>query len=362
MAGNCLLVFEQDCPSKYYRVDHAADALARLGFAPIKFQLRYLDYVRNFEFLKQYQLILLHRIPMTPTLQRLFNAASVYGIPTVFDADDCIFDRSVYSSSAIFDRLSPLEARFHMKMADDSRKTLMRSQAVTVSTSALAEYADRYNHETIVIPNCISSDMIDRFKKESEKPVAQTESEFTEIGYLSGTSTHDRDLSQISEPLRIMLETRNLTRLTLAGPLKFDYRWKERFSSRIRHLDLVDFNRIAELYHNIHINLAPLEWQNPFCICKSEIKYLEAALAGTPTIASPIPAFSESITHGTNGFIAGTNAEWIEYLNELITDRDLRISIGQEALRSVTEKHSLDRAVVIWSVLMEKLGCSSENR
>ena len=63
-----------------------------------------------------------------------------------------------------------------------------------------------------------------------------------------------------------------------------------------------------------------------------------------PTIASATQTFKETITDGVNGFLADSTAEWIEKIGKLITDENLRKSMGEKAreksLRDYTNKNS----------------------
>ena len=62
----------------------------------------------------------------------------------------------------------------------------------------------------------------------------------------------------------------------------------------------------------VEINLIPLQ-DNIFTNCKSELKYFEAGIAGTISVASPTYTLRQSIRDGENGYLART-FEWPEKL------------------------------------------------
>ncbi len=65
---------------------------------------------------------------------------------------------------------------------------------------------------------------------------------------------------------------------------------------------------MQRLIGEVELNLAPLQ-DNRFTNCKSELKYFEAAITGTLTIASPTYAFRNALRDGENGFLAN-DTEW----------------------------------------------------
>ena len=71
------------------------------------------------------------------------------------------------------------------------------------------------------------------------------------------------------------------------------------FSGRIRRLPLKPWHQLPAVLRDLDINLAPLEPGKTFNEAKSAIKWLEAALTRTPTVASPSLPFREAIEHGT---------------------------------------------------------------
>src|SRR5439155_11599499 len=91
---------------------------------------------------------------------------------------------------------------------------------------------------------------------------------------------------------------------------------------------------------SIDICIAPLEPDNPFTEAKSCIKYLEAALVGVPTIASPRSDYRRAMTPGASGFLADSPAEWRTSLDRLIGSSGLRHEIGQRARANVLRHHT----------------------
>ena len=72
-------------------------------------------------------------------------------------------------------------------------------------------------------------------------------------------------------------------------------------------------------------NLVPL-LANEFTDCKSELKFVDAALVGTLTIASPAFAYAEVIRHGENGCLA-EHDQWEAVLLQAIAVKDADLEL-----------------------------------
>jgi glycosyltransferase involved in cell wall biosynthesis len=70
----------------------------------------------------------------------------------------------------------------------------------------------------------------------------------------------------------------------------------------------MDFLDLQSALGSVDLNIVPLQ-NSPFTGAKSELKYFEAAVAGTPTLAFTNAVFGSVITDGVNGFLAQPH-EW----------------------------------------------------
>jgi glycosyltransferase involved in cell wall biosynthesis len=93
-----------------------------------------------------------------------------------------------------------------------------------------------------------------------------------------------------------------------------------RYWHRIEFFPLQDFQNLQRLVGEVELNLVPLQ-NNGFTNCKSELKYFEAAVVGTCTIASPTFAFREAICDGANGWLANAH-QWAERIAQVLAARD----------------------------------------
>jgi glycosyltransferase involved in cell wall biosynthesis len=73
------------------------------------------------------------------------------------------------------------------------------------------------------------------------------------------------------------------------------------------------------------------------------IVILEAMSCGLPVITNNVGAVSEIIDNGEDGYIAESDASYLEYLLNLVGDYELRQKIGQKARAKVEEKFSWHR-------------------
>jgi len=74
---------------------------------------------------------------------------------------------------------------------------------------------------------------------------------------------------------------------------------------------------------------------------KCGYKLIQYMACGRPVVASPIGVNSRIVEHGTSGFLAADNAEWIHYLRMLQQDPALRKQMGSEGRARVEQEYCL---------------------
>jgi len=73
---------------------------------------------------------------------------------------------------------------------------------------------------------------------------------------------------------------------------------------------------------------------------KCGLKALQFMALGVPTICSPVGVNTEIIQDNENGFLAATEAEWVEKLTQLLRSAELRRRLGEAGRTTVEEKYS----------------------
>jgi len=135
------------------------------------------------------------------------------------------------------------------------------------------------------------------------------------LGYFSGTATHNRDFALIVEALRHMLREDPRIVVRLAGHLPVPGGLRE-FAARVERHPFRDFVNLQTLIGSTEINLVPLQ-DTVFSHCKSDLKFFEAAAAGTLTVASPTEVFRRSISDGVDGYLANSY-DWTEKISRIV--------------------------------------------
>ena len=166
---------------------------------------------------------------------------------------------------------------------------------------------------TWTVPNFLNRAQIEL---SSQIRAAKQQSEWArdsqiDIGYFSGTPTHARDFALIESALVTLLESNPAVRLRIVGfPPQSEL--LAPLAHRIETLPLQDFLNLQRMIGAVEINVVPLQ-DNEFTNCKSELKYFEAAIVGTVTIATPTFTYRQAIDDGRNGYLA-TAQQWAEIL------------------------------------------------
>jgi glycosyltransferase involved in cell wall biosynthesis len=103
-------------------------------------------------------------------------------------------------------------------------------------------------------------------------------------------------------------------------------------------LPLQDFMNLQMLIGAAELNLIPLQ-DNSFTNCKSDLKYFEAAIVGTVSVATPTFAFRQSIRNGENGFLARAQ-EWASVLQGALASPDSYADMAAAAHQDARDNHT----------------------
>jgi len=89
------------------------------------------------------------------------------------------------------------------------------------------------------------------------------------------------------------------------------------------------------------IGVMPL-LDDPWSRGKCGLKVLQYLAACVPVVATPVGINRDIVTHGVEGYWAGTEEEWMEGILALAADPDLRTRMGEAGRRKVQAEYSVE--------------------
>jgi len=69
---------------------------------------------------------------------------------------------------------------------------------------------------------------------------------------------------------------------------------------------------------------------------------VQYSAAGIPIVCSPVGINREIVRDGLNGYLASTDAEWMEKISRLVDDPSLRVQMGKRGRNRVETAFSVD--------------------
>lgn len=337
---------------RHYRVEQRCEQFNELG---IKYQMFPGDQSSKArEALVGARALFIYREPAWPENIRLILHAQAMGIPTFYEIDDLIFDAAHYPDPFSYYKgqisyesyIGLLQGRtlyrFAMSLCDSgigSTQALCRHIAPVVRRGVC-------HH----IPNGLDS----RNRLYLDTPLPPTETEQTFIFYGSGTKAHNRNFNECAgQALVDVLTARPNARLVIVGYLDLD----PSFSTVQEQIIRLDFSADVEAYwallSEVDINLALLVL-GEMNDCKSEIKWLEAAVAGVPSIVSPSATYREVLSDGVDALLAQSVDAMRTALLRLVDDPALRRRIGLAARQRALESYSLQATAARVAAILDE--------
>jgi len=288
--------------STRYRGYHFAEELVRLGH---RADVIHIDLLKM-AMLEHYDTVILIRPSYSKRLDRVLRRCRRLGIRCIADFDDLIFDPNYAAESPQALNNQASISRIQRKQTSHL-KALEKCEFVTVSTTALGEHVSVLTGNTgaiLTLPNGLSNVWLSH--NEGLIPGSDAKNCFS---YLSGSSSHNHDFTQIEAPVSDYLKQHRRHRFSVVGSLELN---TDHFSSdQLETLAPVRFESLPRLILSANVTLAPLA-DTPFNRCKSHIKFIEAAAFGIPTISSRIPDIDR---HSIGGLgIADSASDWHDWL------------------------------------------------
>ncbi len=326
---------------RHYRVEQRSRQFDRLGIPHRVFTSDEVELAR--EALVGARALIVYREPAFPGTIRLLLHARAMGVPTVYDIDDLIFDPAHYPEG--FDT-------YEKQIAFDSYVGLLYGTPLLrfaislcdvglTSTTALARYVAPLTlyGRCHVVPNGLD----DRNARFLNAPILRGDTDEIVIFYGSGSQAHNRNFNETVGPALLdLMAAQPRVVLAVAGYLDLDPAFAL-YANRIRSFPFSrDLQNYWALLSEADINLAVLT-PGAMNDGKSEIKWLEAAVSGVPSVVSASARYREVIEDGVDGLLADTPEQWRDALFRFVEDDAFRRSVGRRARERAQRDYSLDR-------------------
>lgn len=312
-----------------YRVHLPAESLRALGHSV---EVRWYRDPALPDLCRSADAVVIYRVPATAQIVDLVATLRRErpAVPVLFDVDDLIFDPELRGEVHGLAGLSDTEADLWWRGVSRYRTTMELADVYVGSTEGLCDHAARVTGmPTRRFANGVGmllGQLSDRALRLPRTPGA------LRIGYFSGTTTHDADWAQIEPAVIDVMVADPSLELWLGGHLRPTPALGV-VADRVRRWPMQAWTDLPGRLRDLDVNLAPLVPGSRFNEAKSAIKWSEAALVGTVTIASPTQPFREIVEDGVSGVLAAGADEWRDNLHRLVRDPALRARLGGRARR-----------------------------
>ena len=256
---------------------------------------------------------------------RFIDEVKKHDIKVLFDLDDLVFD--FVGLVALMNAIGSLNFLGWMGYVWGVRRIAKKVDGFLTTNDFLGGKLKRsLNKPYKVIKNSLNQNQV-RVSRECIKDKVY---DGFKIGYFSGSPTHIKDFRLVEPEIIKFLKSNSDVKLRVVGYMEFSKEMQKMIDTKkVEVLKSVDYLKLQELIAEVDVNIAPLVI-NDFTNCKSELKFFEAAVVETTTIASPAYTFKKAITDGKNGFLAQPG-EWYDKLEYLYKHPEENRKIAKEA-------------------------------
>jgi len=315
--------------SSRYRLEHMQEELLYMGVEGVAWETANLPKDRNWD---DVDAVVIYRCRDMEPLTSLIEEIRAHNIPIIYDTDDYIFE---YEEIKDLPFMKDDEYKDFDVYSKGMYDCMAKCDAFTVSTDNMKVAVERSfpGKPVYVNRNVASAKMaiLSLLAQESRK----LHKGKVMIGYFSGSNTHSRDFELIADTLAAVMKKRENVLLKIVGCLELPTCF-DGVEDRIIREGFMDWTELPNSIAECDINLMPLE-DTFFHRCKSENKWMEAALVSVATIGSSNDELEGATKNGENVFLCKDLKEWEEKLLILVDDEEKRKDMAAKAHAYVME-------------------------
>jgi glycosyltransferase involved in cell wall biosynthesis/tetratricopeptide (TPR) repeat protein len=315
---------------RFYRVDQKLAQLSRLGM-----KAKLFDYTQSLtEFhqsLPSLQAVIFYRVPATPEIVDAIAAVRRAELPSFYEIDDLMFDDRFFPDrfESYGCQITPALYATLVVGTESLKAAMALCDYALASTRALADRMAPLvrSGQAFLHRNAFHAP----HEHAMAAPRPRRADDQVRLFYGTGTKAHNADFEQHLAPAlaRILTEFPK-TQLVVMGFLTLP-RALAGFGDQVMLVEPVwDVGAYWRILGRMDINLAVLN-PGPVADCKSEIKWLEAAMFGVPSIVTPTETYADVGVDGETLLFATTAETWYEALQRLVSDGAERRRIGAAA-------------------------------
>lgn len=257
--------------------------------------------------------------------------------PILSEIDDDIFDVAPYNPAA--GCLKP-----GSDLTQFAIDQFRNSDGIITSTPYLKEVYSEFNEHIYVVPNSLDLLMWDSVPRKKKGGIR--------VGWI-GSGSHSEDLKILETVIDPILQRNKEVKFVFASYFGEDKERVPDFLKDRRRVEIVSKwspilkypAYLASL--DLDIGLAPLV-DNKFNRGKSNLRWLEYAGFGIPSVCSNVDHFTRTIRHGVDGYLANNQSDFINCIDALVKSQKLRKSIGKAAYARVCKDFNIEKNIGLY--------------
>lgn len=301
------------------------------------------DLYRIDEIVDYADLLVICRSGYSNRINQLITRFRVQKKRVLFDIDDLVFNTSyahlIANTLGMDVNQSDIWDYWFAYLGRMGETLRMCDGAITTNDYLAAKIGEFSGLPVNVVPNFINKEQLNLSEMlfRSKEASAFARDDKICLGYFSGSPSHNLDYAIITSALEEVMENDLRVEIMVVGYIEAGPSLS-RFGSRIKHQPFRDYVNLQCLIGSVELNLMPLQ-SNVFTNCKSELKYFEAAITGTLSIASPSYTYASAIQDGENGYIAQAH-QWESVIQRAIENIDTYPDMAATAYAEARSKYA----------------------
>lgn len=238
----------------------------------------------------------------------------------------------------------------HLLHPKETEWLVRRSWHVIAGSHALYDYARALNPRTTLIPSSVDVSRFNRPRSASDAAVR--------VGWIGGPSTLNY-LHLMTDVMRGLVQRGLRPKIFIAGTDGQNNLLPDFGALPVQIIDHYCDADVPDLVRQFDIGIMPLH-HGPWEVCKCAMKAIVYMAGRVPAVCSRVGENTHVIEDGVNGFLADSTEEWVDKIETLMLDADLRKRMGDAGRQTVEASYSTDvchelMRSRIWNPLQEEI-------